>query len=183
MTEQQIFDLMMDALDDEIDEQGLAQLNAYLLTDAQLAQEWEAMQIVDTLLRETPPIVAPVNLVERTLARLPNASYRRSVLTIFYLLLLVGGMIPLIFTVWLAMQFGGDTIFGALTQALSEISIFVQLFSRAIFTTAGTIITEQPVLLGWLCLLLGIIGLWYNVYQNMVSATQPMPLAIGQSRS
>jgi anti-sigma factor RsiW len=175
MNEEYIFALMMDALDDELDEHGSAELSAYLAMHPALAQEWEAMLFVDALLRQTPPAPAPANLAARTLARLPNPRHRRIFLAVFYVALLIGGMVPVAGFIWLYAQFGSINIFSILGQSAGELWNLVQVFATAMYSTAVTVVTEQPLVLGWLFLLVGVVGIWMTVYQQL--ANQPRLLS------
>ena len=104
MNEEQAFALMMDALDGVLDESDSAELTRYLAHHPDLAAEWDAMQAVDDLLRVSPPAAVPTNFSERTLARLPNPRARRIFMAMFFLLLFLGGLIPVALGVYTISQ-------------------------------------------------------------------------------
>ena len=181
MDEEHIYSLMMDALDDELDEQGSAELQTYLAQNPALAQEWQGIRYIDNLLIATPPIMVPVSFAERTLARLPNPRVRRTFILAFFMLLLFLGLAPMLGLAWVALQSGGPTMFGSFTTSIGELAQLFVTLTDAVFTTIGTVLTQQPILFGWLALMVGIVAVWYSVYQQLTLQPQPAAIALAQT--
>ena len=63
----EVFTLMMDALDGELADDGWAELEAHLRARPDLAREWRAWQAVDTLFQTAPVLMPAVDFTQRTL--------------------------------------------------------------------------------------------------------------------
>lgn len=170
--EERIFTLMMDALDDELDEQGSAELVAYLAEHPDLAQEWEAMQWVDNLLVTTPPVAAPDALVAHTLARLPAPRLRRLFLFLGFDALLLVGLLPIVAGLALVRVDLGAVI----GTSLQELWVFGRVFTTAITATLRSVLATQPQVWAYLAVMLGILVAWRIVYYQMSATLQPIPL-------
>ena len=70
--EENIYTMMMEALDGELSETGLNELESHLRVRPDLAREWVALQAIDRLFRNSPILSPAVDFTQRTLARLPN---------------------------------------------------------------------------------------------------------------
>ncbi len=176
MEEERIYTLMMEALDGVLDEAESAELTELLLQHPDLAQEWDAMQAVDEMLRFAPPTPAPVHFAQMTLARLPNPRNRRIFLAAFYLALLLGGLTPILFGVALSSQLGG------ITAGIGETWRVLQTIFSGIFTATRSIMLTQPYITSWLAVLVGVILLWVAAYRRAVNDVQLVPLPIGVAR-
>lgn len=172
--EERIYDLMMDALDNNLDERGTAELTAYLDKYPDLATEWEAMQWVDDLLITTPPIEAPQLLVEHTLARLPNPRLRRLFAVVGFGLALLAGMI----TVGAVLAVSSIDVGSIIGSSLNEFVLFIRVFSVAILATIGTTLRDQPQLWLYLAIMLAVLAVWQMAYSQLLSnRPQPIPVS------
>lgn len=169
-----IYSLMMSALDGEaLSETDSAELETCLLQDAQLNREWLAMQRIDALLRHAPLVQPPLDFAHRTLSRLPeNARQRRWVIAMFYGILLLGGLLPVLAGVWLFAVYGDALQQLALVQAFNQtIGVGLQAVTAvvgALGAVAANAVREQPFVMAWVCVLLGIVLMWRNVYRYMM---------------
>lgn len=175
---EKVYALMMAALDDELDDTGMAELETYLGADPALAQEWHDILYVDQLLVETPPVFAPINFTERTLARLPNPQYRRVFWVIFGLALALGVLIPIIALA----QFSGQWTDGSLSSLFSasyvESLTALRVVGQSILSLLSTVLVEQPIGYGVIMSLLLVIAAWFNVYRYLSTQTIPAPIRV-----
>lgn len=172
MESEEVYTLMMDALDGELSEAGWAELESHLRARPDLAQEWTALQAVDTLLQTTPAVAPPATFVAQTLARLPNRRRRLWASAIAYLLLLGSGVIPLAAMVWIVFRFlpalDATILAQSLWQGISEVLRLSQVVLGALLSGAGQFVTEQPAVIGWLLLMAGVVALWGGIYNRLV---------------
>jgi hypothetical protein len=163
-TEDDVYALMMDALDGALSSYGHQKLENGLQQFPALRQEWQAMQTVDTLLLETPLVMpAPsVNFTARTLARLPNLRFRRWLSGAVYSLLLVSGILPFIMVALLS---GGLGEFGQLAAVMLDAL-------GQLLLSLGNQAGQQPAIIGTLLVMIGSITLWSGVYQRLVAVPQ-----------
>lgn len=183
---ERVFALMMSALDgEELAADDSAELQACLLESHDLAREWAAMQHIDTLFRSTPLVAPPPGFAARTLERLPAPSRQHIwAVSLFYIALLVGGLLPIMMGLWFFTAYGDVMQQTAIFQALNQ-TIGVALQSGvavvgALGIVAADVVREQPVVMGWLFLLVGIVAMWRNVYRYMLRAVaQPVPIRTG----
>jgi ferric-dicitrate binding protein FerR (iron transport regulator) len=185
MEREKIYALMMSALDgEELTATDSAEMDAYLLHDTDLAQEWESMQRVDTLFRLTPLVAPPANFAQRTLERLPAPSRNHVwAVSAFYIALLIGGLIPIVAGLWLLTAYGDvlqqTVVFQALNQTVGVSLQALGAILGAVGTVAANAVNDQPFVMGWIFLLLGIVVMWRNVYRYML---QPTPLPVRSVR-
>ena len=172
MEQEELYALMMEALDGELSETGLAELESHLRARPRLAREWEAMRAVDALFRSSPVLQPAVNFRQQTLARLPGSRQRLYAGVIIYLMILVSGLIPLAAAVWVAVQLLPALTQPALLRSLWQGGIefvgLVQLMVSAFFGGVGEFVREQPDIFAWGFLLVAIIALWVVVYSRLV---------------
>lgn len=172
MEQEELYALMMEALDGELSETGLAELESHLRARPRLAREWEAMRAVDALFRSSPVLQPAVNFRQQTLARLPGSRQRLYAGVIIYLMILVSGLIPLAAAVWVAVQLLPALTQPALLRSLWQGGIefvgLVQLMFSAFFGGVGEFVREQPDIFAWGFLLVAIIALWVVVYSRLV---------------
>ena len=174
MNEEQAFALMMDALDGVLDESDSAELNRYLTHHPDLAAEWDAMQAVDNLLRESPPAVVPTNFSERTLARLPNPRARRIFMAMFFILLFLGGLIPVALGIYTISQ-------GSLATAGIDLSggfQVVRVLIIGISSAVRSLVVTQPVIYAWLTTMLLSILLWVQTYRSAMNNVTLQPISV-----
>lgn len=178
-SEDDVYELMMDALDGALSSYGFGKLEIALRQHPELRAEWEAMQAVDSFLLETPMIVpAPsAQFAERTMALLPNLRFRRWMTGAVYSVLLLSGFLPFAF---IALVFGG---FGALLgepaflTGLSQVagqllelgSVALEAMLQAAASSLGIQTSPQPALIGTLLVMIGSITLWSGVYRRLVA--------------
>jgi anti-sigma factor RsiW len=178
----EVYALMMDALDGELSPEAWAELEAHLLANPSLQKEWSSWQAVDELFRTTPAVM-PVGLdfTERTLARLPNPSQRFWVLGGLYSLLFFLGLLPLIGAAWLAGNLtpiaAPPVIFRSMTVFIVEFWGLAQVVLRGLAVGAAQFIQQHPLIMAGALGLIGVVILWNNVYRQL---TRPA-LAQGQS--
>ena len=176
MDHEEIYLLMMDALDGELAPEGWEDLEAHLHLCSPCAQEWYALQAVETLLRTTPALVPPVNLAERTLVRLPHPAYRTWLVGAMYGLLLLSGIVPLVGLVVLLVTVGGEffdlsmieTVLRTMWQTVSLLPVML----TAVLNVIGAFVAQQPTVVGVLFVMVGLIMVWGGVYSQLMT---PMP--------
>lgn len=172
MDSDEVFTLMMDALDGELSEAGWAELESHLRARPELEREWQAMRAVDTLLRSAPMLRPAVDLSQRTLARIPDSRQRLWAGVILYLLVLLSGLIPLGAVAWLALQIfpavGEPAFVRGLWQAGGEFVRLAQVVLSALLKGSGELLSEQPVVLGWFSVMAGLVALWAGIYGRLV---------------
>lgn len=166
--------LMMEALDGELTEMESAELGDYLQRDPAVAQEWRAMLAVDTLFRLTPSLTPPHSLVNRTLARLPDTGANRWVVGALFVMLLLLGLTPLVIFFWFSAQTGSSSLPELSTGSANQLVMLLQTLLRAALSVLADVVREQPVVLGWLTVMLGIVLSWRTLYRQLTgSALQP----------
>lgn len=173
MEHEEIVDLMMDALDGELSAAGEAELVAHLRARPDLAVEFERMQAVDRLLRETPAVVPPAGFVQRTVRRLPAASRRHLWMGVFvYALFLAAGIIPLVglavAVVQLVPALAQPAMWAGLWQAVLGVLNAAGVILRALVSGAGELVAEQPQIIGWLLLMVLVVTVWGGVVNRLV---------------
>ncbi|MCO5182352.1 MAG: hypothetical protein M9965_00130 [Anaerolineae bacterium] len=179
---ERVYALMMSALDgEELAETDSAELQASLVDFPDLAREWASMQQIDTLFRSTPLVAPPPGFAARTLERLPAPSRQHIwAVSLFYVALLIGGLLPIMAGLWFFTAYGDVVQQTAIFQALNQ-TIGVALQSGvavvgAVGVVAADVVRKQPIVMGWLFLLIGIVAMWRNVYRYMTRAVaQPVP--------
>lgn len=172
MDQEQLYALMMEALDGELSEAEVVRLESHLRARPRLAREWEAMRAVDALFRSSPMLQPAVNFRQQTLARLPRSRQRLYAGVIIYLMVLASGLIPLAAIGWIAIQFlpvlGQPAFWRSLWQGAVQFVSLLQIMVAALFNGAGEFLREQPLMLAWLVVLVGIVALWAGVYNRLV---------------
>ncbi len=164
--------LMMGALDNELDAAQAERLQTHLLLCPPCQREWHALTAIDRLLREAPMLMPAADFAQRTLARLPDRRYRAWLLVGMYLVLLLSGVLPLLAGVWLVTQYGvlvqEPGVLGALLRALAHTAEVVGTVVGALLTGAGRFVLENPPVLGWLFVMVGLVALWSGVYRQLL---------------
>lgn len=173
MEHNEIYTMMMDALDGELSPTGHVELQSHLGACPPCAREWQALLAIDALFRQTPALSPAADFTQRTLARLPNRRYRLWVISAVYILLLLSGALPLLLVAWAITQFGPlVTEPAAIPDLIASIDRTLQITGtvlRALLSGIGEILIQQPAVLGWLLVLAGIVFLWSGIYQQLVS--------------
>lgn len=180
MNENRLFALMMRAIDGECTAAESAELEHLLADDPEEARLWQAMQAVDLLFQQTPAVAPPANLAARTLARLPHSNARLW-FGLFYMLLLFSGLVPIGLLVWGYIQYGpllgGVPVLGVLVATFGNLWQIVQVIFGAFITSLVDLLRQQPQLMGWLTILVGIVLTWLNVYRQLTEPAVKPALA------
>ena len=172
MDQAELYALMMEALDGELSEAGVTELEFHLRARPRLAREWEAMRAVDALFRRSPVLQPAVDFRQKTLARLPAPRQRLYLGIVVYLMVLASGLIPLAALGWLALQlapvFFEPVFWRSLWQGAIEFAGLMQLMVGAFVGGVAEFLRQQPQVLGWLAALLCVVALWAGVYSRLV---------------
>lgn len=171
MNHDQYFALMMDTLDGEVSELQQSELQAHLRACPQCSREWQALLAIDNLFRMTPALSPAAGFVERTIAVLPDRRTRIWAMGAIYGFLLAGGLIPLLVIGLLIGRFLPvlqqpavvESVAGSLQTTLQTAGTILS----ALLTGAGEAAIQQPMVFGWLLVMLGIIFLWGSVYRQL----------------
>ncbi|MCA9925059.1 MAG: hypothetical protein KC421_21945 [Anaerolineales bacterium] len=170
--EDRIYMLMMDALDGELSAEQHDELTSHLQTRPALMREWQSLQAIDTLFRSTPALQPTADFVQRTVARLPNHRARIRVITIVYILLLLSGVLPLLFGLLVLNRLGTvlsePALLGGVWQAVYNGLLVAGAVVRAIFTAVSEFVSQQPIVLGLLLVMVGVVFVWSGIYRQLV---------------
>lgn len=181
MEHEETYLLMMDALDGELVESDHVELEAHLRACPSCRQEWQALLAVHTLLQQTPALSPAVDFAQRTLARLPNRRVRLWALTSIYALLLLGGILPIALGVWLAFilrpVLSEPTILSSISQSIGQALQVMGTIATALLAGLGEMIVQQPAIVGWLLVLLGIISVWGGVSRQLIFQPNPRQIS------
>ena len=173
MEHDEIYTMMMDALDGELSAHDHVELESHLRACPLCNREWQALLAIDTLFRQTPALGPAADFTQRTLARLPNRRYRLWVISAIYILLLLSGALPLLLVAWVVSQFGPMiTEPAAIPDLVATIDRTLQLTGtvlRALLSGVGEFLIQQPAVLGWLLVMAGFVFLWSGIYRQLVS--------------
>ena len=164
--------MMMDALDGELDAEQTVELETHLRFCQPCMHEWQAVLAIHTLLQQTPALAPAADFAQRTLARLPNRRVRLATTAVIYTFLLLGGILPLALGLWLVFTispiFQDPSILGSLwTTAQQGLSLAGTVLS-ALLAGLGELAVQQPAIIGWLLVILGIISVWGGVSRQLI---------------
>ena len=172
METEDLYTMMMDALDGELAEAEQAELESHLRARPQLAREWEAMRMVDALFTSTPLLQPAADFAQRTVARLPGSRQRLLAGVLIYLLVLASGIIPLIALGWITVQLvptlGQPALFRSLAQGAAEFARLLGVVLDALLDGAGQLVGQQPTVAAGLLLMVSVVLLWFGVYNRLV---------------
>ena len=172
MDHEDVYALMMEALDGELSDSGWAELESHLRARPRLAHEWEAMRAVDALFRNSPILNPAIDLTRRTVAQLPSPRQRLYAGIIIYVMLLASGLIPLGAIAWIAIQLlpvvAQPAFLRGLWQAGVEFLQLLQVMTTALLGGAGEFGRQQPDVLAWFVVIVAVIILWAAVYNRLV---------------
>ena len=173
MRHNEIYTMMMDALDGELSASDHVELESHLRACLLCAREWQALVAIDALFRQTPALGPAADFAQRTLASLPNRRYRLWIISAVYVLLLLSGALPLLLVAWVVSRFGPMVTDPALIpDVLESLERTLQVTGtvlRALLNGIGEFLIQQPAVLGWLLVMAGIVFLWSGIYQQLVS--------------
>ena len=174
MEHDEIYTLMMEALDGELGQSEQSEMLTHLQDCPSCAREWETIQAIHQLLLQAPILSPAADFTQRTLALLPNTRYRIYAMSAMYGFLLLVGIIPLVIIVWLAFQFGPalnqPAFMRGLLQGGGKLLELVQAVIGAGWQglgTLGELLGQQPSILGWLLVMVGVVFLWGGVYGQL----------------
>ncbi len=174
MEHDEIYTLMMEALDGELEESEQGQMMAHFQECSTCAREWETIQAIHQLLLQAPVLSPAADFTQRTLALLPNTRYRIYAISAIYGFLLLVGLIPLAVIIWFILQIGPafnqPAFIRGLQQGGGQLLQVMQTVVQAGWQGLGTfgeLLGQQPSILGWLLVLVGVVFLWGGVYRQL----------------
>ncbi len=170
--EDRIYMLMMDALDGELSAEDHAELESHLRTRPALMREWQALQTVDSLFRNTPMLQPAVDFTARTVARLPNHRARIRVISVVYVLLLMSGALPILLGLVVINRLGAvlnePALLGGFGQVVYNSMQVAGAVIQALFISVGEFVAQQPFVLGLLLVMVGVVFVWSGVLRQLV---------------
>jgi anti-sigma factor RsiW len=173
MNHDDFFALMMDMLDGEASENETQTLEAHLRTCPECDREWRALVAIDTLFRQTPALSPAADFVERTLARLPNRQARIWAMGAIYSAILFGGLIPLLLLGYLGFRLlpvlSQPALIQSVIESLGTTYRTAGIILAALASGAGEVLIQQPVYVGYLLVVVGIIFIWGGVYRRLLA--------------
>lgn len=179
MEHEEIYMLMMEALDGDLAESDTLEMEAHLASCHSCAREWQAVQTIHQLFLQTPALSPAAGFTQRTLASLPNNAYRIWLIGIIYGFLLTSGVFPLVVIGWLVTTLApalAEPAFGrGLVQAGGQMVSLITAVLGAFWQGLGGLgqfLAEQPNILGWLFVMVGVVFLWGGVYRQMTTGSQ-----------
>lgn len=178
MDHENAYMLMMDALDGELADDRQEKLTVHLRACPTCNREWQALLAIDLLFRQTPAVAPAADFAQRTLARLPNSRMRVWTMSALYTLLLLGGSLPMLLGLWIYNRLGPTlsepALWRTLGQSLSGMfQVMITVLSAGL-RGAGEFVVQQPAIVGWLLVLVGLVSLWGGVFQQFVLQPQPV---------
>ena len=178
MEHDEIYVLMMEALDGDLADADSREMEAHLATCHSCAREWQAVQTIHQLFLQTPALSPAADFTQRTLASLPNNAYRVWLIGAIYGVLLMSGVFPLVVVGWLAATLAPALVepaFGrGLVQAGSQMASLISAVLGAFWQGVGglaQLLIEQPAILGWLFVMVGVVFLWGGIYRQLTTAS------------
>ncbi len=176
MEHEEIYNLMMEALDGDIEDSGRSNLDSHLHHCESCQREWQAVQAIHQLFLDSPILSPASDFAERTLQQIQESPYRIWLVSGVYGLLLLSGLVPLIALIWLSAEFGpalNQPAFGRiLLQAGNQVWGLGQVVVGAAWQalgTSGELLGQQPNILGWLLVMAGIVFIWGGVFSQMTN--------------
>lgn len=173
MEHNEIYMMMMDALDGELSANEEFELESHLRACPPCAREWQALLAIDALFRRAPALSPAAGFTQRTLARLPSRRYRIWLISAIYFLLLLSGGLPLLVGVWAISRFGSiltePAMVDSFLESLERTLRITGTVLRALLSGLGEFLVQQPAVLGWLMVMAGIVFLWSGIYQQLMS--------------
>lgn len=173
MEHDEFYGLMMDALDGEIVVEDQQLLAVHLQMCPSCQQEWQAMVAIDSLFCRAPLLDPAPDFSQRTLARLPNQRVRLLAVGTIYLTLLVSGILPLLLlggaAYLLAPMLGDPAVIDAILQLLGKSGQILGAVGQGLLNGFSQLLIEQPSLMGWVLVMIGIVFLWGGVYRQLLT--------------
>ncbi len=163
----EIYMLMMDVLDGELVAEDDLELESHLRACPPCMREWQAMLAIDTLFRQTPMLDPAADFTQRTIARLPNRQARLWAMGTIYISLFTVGMLPLALLLMgiVALSSG---LFASTAESVNTAVTFIALLLRAVGKGMGEVVVQNPAIVGWLFVMVGLVFLWNGVYRQLL---------------
>jgi anti-sigma factor RsiW len=162
-----IYVLMMDALDGELSTDDHVEMESHLRACPPCMREWQAMMAIDSLFRQTPALSPAADFTQRTIARLPNRQARIWAMGTIYISLLTVGMLPLALLLMGIVAVTSGFFTGAAEMVNAGLT-FVGIMLRAVGNGAGEIMVQNPAIVGWLFVMIGLVFVWNGVYRQLL---------------
>lgn len=109
---------------------------------------------------------------QRTVAHLPSSRQRLWMGIAVYVVLLLTGLAPLGAMAWIAIQYVPALVEPALLRSLWQAGAQLLEMGGAVLDAllkgAGQLVGQQPALIGWLVVMVGVVVLWGGVYHRLV---------------
>jgi anti-sigma factor RsiW len=173
MEHEHFFTMMMDALDGELAAGSHAELESHLRACPACMREWQAIVAIDTLFRQTPALSPAADFAQRTLARLPNRRVRLWAISLIYAFLLLSGILPILLVIWAVNNLGPvisePALVNSFIQLVDKALTVTGTVLRALWSGLGEFVQQQPTVLGWLLVMVGVVFLWNGVYRQLLN--------------
>jgi anti-sigma factor RsiW len=173
MEHEEIITMMMDALDGELTDDPRDELEAHLRACPNCMREWQSLLAIDTLFRQTPALRPAADFAQRTMARLPNRAVRIWSVSAFYLLFLVAGTLPIFIGFWAVSKLGPvlsePTLLRSVLSSIDRVLDASGAVISALLSGAGEFLLQQPTLIGWLLVMVGLVSVWGGFYRQALS--------------
>ena len=151
-------------------------LNAHLQDCPNCMREWRALVAIDHLFRTTPALAPAAGFTQRTLSRLPDRRYRVWLIGSIYMLLLLSGALPLAAGIWAVTRYGSvitePGMVQSVVRSLAQLAQAAGAVLGAIFNGVGNFVVQQPAVLGWLLVMIGMISVWSGIYTQLLGNPQ-----------
>lgn len=175
MEHEEIFSLMMDALDGELLDDTKHDLEIHLRACPPCSREWQALSAIDRLFRSTPALSPAADFAQRTVALLPSRRARLWAISAIYGLILLSGLIPVLLGVFLIGRLGPilsqPALVQSVLQSVQSTTQVGQTILSALLNSAGEALLQQPTIIGWLMVMVGVVFLWGGVYRQLSMIT------------
>ncbi len=175
MEHEDVFSLMMDVLDGELLDNSRQDLEVHLRACPECNREWQALLAIDRLFRHTPALSPAAGFAQRTVARLPNRKARLWAMSTIYGLVLLSGLVPVLLGVLIVGRLlpilSQPALVQSVLQSIQMTTQVVETILFALLNSTGEVILQQPTLIGWLLVMMGVVFLWGGVYRQLSSIT------------
>ncbi len=182
MEHENTYTLMMDALDGVLEDENKLLLEAHLQTCSDCLREWHALLAIETLLHQAPVLSPAAGFAQRTLARVPNRQVRIWSLSVLYLVLLFSGVLPILIGVWAYNRystfFSQPDLFQSIWQPVNNAFQVVGAVFSALFSSIGEYLLQQPAIIGWAMIMLGVVAVWSGLFRQLLSRPQVIRLEV-----
>lgn len=182
MEHENTYTLMMDALDGALKDDNKLLLEAHLQTCPDCLREWHALLAIETLLQQAPMLSPAAGFAQRTLARVPNRRVRIWSLSALYFVLLISGILPILIGAWVYNRFGAtlaqSSFWQGVLQPVANAFQVVGTVLSALLSSAGEFILQQPMVIGWMMIMVGVVAVWGGLFRQLLSRPQVIRLEV-----